>query len=89
MHGSSDEIKKEQSSQAKLLQDLNEKVMKIEAEAAVLQQNLVDLRARSMRCNLLFYASVNSTGAHPPPPPPGNPGAFPHVVSPGGGAFVI
>ena len=67
MHGSSDEIKKEQSSQAKLLQDLNEKVMKIEAEAAVLQQNLVDLRARSMRCNLLFYASVNSTGAHPPP----------------------
>ena len=55
VHGSTDEIKKEQSSQAKLLQDLNEKVMKIEAQAAVLQQNLVDLRARSMRCNLLFY----------------------------------
>ena len=55
VHGSTDEIKKEQSSQAKLLQDLNEKVMKIEAQAAVLQQNLVDLRARSMRCNLPFY----------------------------------
>ena len=25
----------------------------------------------------------------PPPPFPGNPGAFAHVVSPGGGAFVI
>ena len=70
MHGSSDEIKKEQSSQAKLLQDLNEKVMKIKAQAAVLQQNLVDLRARSMRCNLLFYASVNSTGAQFPPGQP-------------------
>ena len=35
------------------------------------------------------YASVNSSGALPPPPPPGNPGAFAHVVSLGGGAFVI
>ena len=33
----------------------------------------------------LFYASVNSSSAHPPPP--GNPGAFPNVVRPGGGAF--
>ena len=29
-------------------------------------------------------ASVNSSSAHPPP---GNPGAFPNVVRPGGGAF--
>ena len=31
------------------------------------------------------YASVNSSSAHPPPP--GNPGAFPNVARPGGGAF--
>ena len=30
------------------------------------------------------YASVNSSSAHPPP---GNPGAFPNVARPGGGAF--
>ena len=29
-------------------------------------------------------ASVNSSSAHPPP---GNPGAFPNVARPGGGAF--
>ena len=33
------------------------------------------------------YASINSSGAHPPPP--GNRGAFAHVVSPGYGAFAI
>ena len=33
------------------------------------------------------YASINSSGAHPPPP--GNRGAFAHIVSPGGGAFAI
>ena len=33
---------------------------------------------------LLNYASVNSSSVHPPP---GNPGAFPNVARPGGGAF--
>ena len=41
--------------------------------------------------NMLFscgdYASINSSGAHPPPL--GNRGAFAHVVSPGIGAFAI
>ena len=35
----------------------------------------------------VFYASINSSSAHPPPP--GIRGAFAHVASPGGGAFAI
>ena len=39
--------------------------------------------------HLYIYASINSSGAHPPPPPRGNHGAFAHIVSPGGGAFAV
>ena len=37
------------------LTDLSDKVANIEAQNTKLQQDLVDLRARSMWCNLLFY----------------------------------
>ena len=38
------------------------------------------------RVSLKTYASINSSGAHPPPP--GQPRGISHVVSPGGGALV-
>ena len=45
---------------------------------------LTVIRRVGARCSFV-NASVNSRSAHPPPP--GNPGAFPNVARPGGGAF--
>ena len=38
---------------------------------------------------LFFIVVMHQSIPAVPIPPPGNPGAFAHVVSPGGGAFVI
>ena len=37
------------------LKNISDKVANIELQNAKLQQDLIDLRARSIRCNLLFY----------------------------------
>lgn len=55
VHNTTDELAKQQKVNSDALKDLSDKVANIEAQNTKLQQDLVDLRARSMWCNLLFY----------------------------------
>ena len=55
VHNTTNELAKQQKVNSDALKDLNAKVANIEAQNAKLQQDLVDLRACSMRYNLLFY----------------------------------
>ena len=55
VHNTSDELAKQQKMNRDALKNISDKVANIEVQNAKLQQDLIDLRARSMRCNLLFY----------------------------------
>ena len=50
-----DELAKQQKMNRDALKNISDKVANIEVQNAKLQQDLIDPRARSMRCNLLFY----------------------------------
>ena len=54
VHNTTDEFAKQQKMNRDALKN-SDKVANIEVQNAKLQQDLIDLRARSMRCNLLFY----------------------------------
>ena len=54
VHNTTDELAKQQKMRD-ALKNISDKVANIEVQNAKLQQNLIDLRAHSMRCNLLFY----------------------------------
>ena len=55
VHNTTDELAKQQKMNRDALKNISDKVANIEVQNAKLQQDLIDLRARSMRCNLLFY----------------------------------
>ena len=54
VHNTTDELAKQQKMRD-ALKNISDKVANIEVQNAKLQQDLIDLRAHSMRCNLLFY----------------------------------
>ncbi|XP_028519031.1 protein unc-13 homolog C-like [Exaiptasia diaphana] len=54
-HESYEELKKEQEEEGKAIRKLEERIDKIEEENKKLKDDTIDLRARSMRNNLLFY----------------------------------
>ena len=53
VHNTTDELAKQQKMRD-ALKNISDKVANIEVQNAKLQQDLIDLRAHSMRCNLLF-----------------------------------
>ena len=55
VHNTTDKLAKQQKLNINALKDLSDEVANIEAQNTKLQHDLVDLRARSMRCNFLFY----------------------------------
>ena len=55
VHNTTDELAKQQKMNRDALKNISDKVANIEVLNAKLQQDLIDLRASSMRCNLLFY----------------------------------
>ena len=55
VHNTTDELVKQQKMNRDALKNISDKVANTEVQNAKLQQDLIDLRARSMRCNLLFY----------------------------------
>ena len=50
-----DELRKEQGKHNKLIAALDAKIAKLEVTTTTLKQDVVDLRSRSMRSNLVFY----------------------------------
>ena len=54
VHNTTDELAKQQKMRD-ALKNISDEVANIEVQNAKLQQDLIDLRAHSMRCNLLFY----------------------------------
>ena len=55
VNDTTDDIKDEQNKQRASIKRLEESIEKIEARNADLQRELVDMKARSMRSNLVFY----------------------------------
>ena len=55
VHNTTDELAKQQKMNRDALKNISDKVANTEVQNPKLQQDLIDLRARSMRCNLLFY----------------------------------
>ena len=55
VNNTTDELIKSRKEHSDLIQSLEKKVAKIEAENTKMQNELVDIRARSMRSNLVLY----------------------------------
>ena len=55
VNDTTDEIKVEQKKQGTSIKSIEERITRIEARNADLQRELVDMKSRSMRSNLVFY----------------------------------
>ena len=54
-HKEIDDLKKENVRKAQVEKESTERIQKLEADNAALMNSVIDLKARSMRDNLLFY----------------------------------